>query len=342
MWSGLIVAISCVVAGCNQGVDAETLWTANDDMMFTASLERTLKRPAWDTAAILTPRQEGAAPFGFLVINGGFAYFDAMRQALIGFDQVGSETQTSVDALKPLPPIGRIRDLRSLADGRIAMLDADSASLIVLSSDWRSSKYIKLSQAVRVEQFAPYEASSFILWTYSDTLPFVVIDSAGKERSRRAFPWAAYENIPSIARGGQLVSDGDGQWAFTMSSGPGWVASKYATEARLAAFIEPIRFPVVMRSRTANRTSSRLGRYTPSAISSALSNGIVYILFGGATELRGRLIDIYHVEDGKYIGSVLLPTAAVAIAIRRDDLFALIADSSVYVLRVSTSSIPRR
>lgn len=340
-WMHLLLSICLFMVACEGQSGNDTLWRGNDATPVFASSPRTLERSSWDTAARLTTSNKRGNPFGFVALENGFSYYDLVRQILVRFDSHGQEVETSAAAFERLPRHGLIRAVQVIKDGSIAMLDADSSFLIIVSPDWRSARTIDLPKSDRIEQFASYGTSSFLLWTSNDTIPFLVVDSAGKEEARPPLAWPVYKTVPFIARSGHLSSSSKGSWVFAMSSGPGWITGAEGTAVRWWPFVERVPFPVVMIHREPNTTSTRLGRYTPSAISSAIAGGVLYVLFNGSTELKGRLIDRYRIQDGKYLGSLILPARGREIAARDSNLFALVADSAENVLHLSVSATSR-
>jgi hypothetical protein len=66
------------------------------------------------------------------------------------------------------------------------------------------------------------------------------------------------------------------------------------------------------------------------AVQGALSLSVVgdtaFVLFRGRTAERGRLVDLYDIESGSYLGSILLPGAASALAATHDRLVLLSRD----------------
>lgn len=76
--------------------------------------------------------------------------------------------------------------------------------------------------------------------------------------------------------------------------------------------------------------SGSVARIDPNAVAGTLSVAShekkIFVLFGGLTPERGRLIDVYEVESARYIGSYLLPTVAQEIAV--------LPDGSIVALRM--------
>lgn len=112
--------------------------------------------------------------------------------------------------------------------------------------------------------------------------------------------------------------------------------------------IEPIPFPAVV-SYTPDRNAfrgfriGRVRRIDPAAVPAARSvaahAGRIFILFGGATDRAGRIVDTYTVSDGSYLGSYLLPSPVQSIAILSDGRLATLDTS--FIPTVSLWSLRR-
>jgi hypothetical protein len=80
-------------------------------------------------------------------------------------------------------------------------------------------------------------------------------------------------------------------------------------------YVEPIPFPVPIVREEGNVRVTEFAEQPPiSAISVTLSPDHIFVLFGGQTEHRVRVVDQYRRSDGRYVGSFLLPHKAFGIA----------------------------
>lgn len=321
--------IAIAAAGCGEQV-SERVWPSVK-VIPTLSHNRILLAERWDTIATLTPKAAGF-PFGFFVSSNGFAYYDQINHRLVGFDRKGNEVHTSDTALGGRESLGEIRNVRLLADGRIAALDANRHELVILSRDWSSMKRVNLRAKGRIEQFIPYGKSGFLLWTFDADRPFEVLDSAGAPLGTISILWPQYRGLHPLTRSGILASDENENWVYAFSSGAGWFPYRGAQSRGFQAYIEPLPFPAVLEQSEGSNTNAHLGRFTTAARAGIVVSGTFYVLFGGKSDLRGRLIDEYRMSDGTYLKSLVVPPDGVALAARAGKIYLLTADPVVRVL----------
>src|SRR6266542_2412909 len=74
-----------------------------------------------------------------------------------------------------------------------------------------------------------------------------------------------------------------------------------------ASYVEWADLPAPTVTKRSDGSISTHVPNAPTALDLALSDGAVYVLFEGRSNLAGRVVDVYSLRDGKYRHSFLLP-----------------------------------
>lgn len=332
----VLCAAGVLLLGCSES-GAERLWPAwSEGSAGTNAGHRTLSYLVWDTIATIKPNAQGGAPLGFIVNREGFGYYDGVRQQILLFDSTGAEVRTSAEALSVSDSLLAVRDLQLLPTGQLAILEANAATLFVLSTNWKSARRIRLQTSDRVERFIPYGKSSFLLWTFNSSTPFIIVDSAGAVVRTFEFPWVPYGQLHYMSRSsGQLTRVVDDEWVFTFGLGNGWVFQGGGnTASSFRHYVEPMPFPAVYEQIKGSVRTARMGRISQAAMSAAAIDGVLYVLFGGETRLRGQIIDAYQLSDGRYLRSIVAPGQISGVSVYKHKLYFLTSGSPMRVLSI--------
>lgn len=220
------------------------------------------------------------------------------------------------------------RDIRLDAAGRVWVLDPRNSRITVIDPDGKLYREINLqSIGSRPVEVIPLSQEKAVVVASDPRAPFVVIDSLGSVVERREFPWRPFSEMSGLAT--QLVSTseptsdfwvtgfrvGDGFFFF---DGERWTGKR-------GWFAEPIEFPVpVVVEADGKRVTSFKEKPLSAARSMTMSPTRLYVLFGGASEDKTKLVHEYRRSDGAYERSFLLPEPALDITWH---------DGGLYVLR---------
>jgi hypothetical protein len=140
-------------------------------------------------------------------------------------------------------------------------------------------------------------------------------DGRARSGSRVRFPGS--QDAPSLALQGHLRAEpGSDRWVMALSMGD-WLLRFQGLEvlAPLRPWAEEVPLATVevtVEGTPASGNFSRTQRVVDpvfAAQSGAMMGSRILVLFGGRTEHRNRLLDIYELDDGSYRGTLLLPTA---------------------------------
>lgn len=260
---------------------------------------------------LLIPGSLVATPKGELIV------FDHGTMQLRAFNTAGQELWRA--GRKGAGP-GEFRnamDVELRANGEFAVLDMSNRRITTVSPagqvrrttplTFTASRFVPLSDTT---QFALASDDSTTLWT--------AVNTHGQNTARIASP-------PWLSRHGSLARE-----TFTSSLGQGAVMTfRWSHEIILLNGegavrtvihgVEPVPLPGI-KSYPLNvgkfkGYSSRIDpKATPGALSVTTRGQDILVLFAGATQFRGRIVDVYNATTGAYKGSHLLPSEAVEIA----------------------------
>ncbi|HYW13094.1 MAG TPA: hypothetical protein VE871_14135 [Longimicrobium sp.] len=212
-----------------------------------------------------------------------------------------------------------LRDLKVDAEGRAWVLDPVNSRVLVLDEDGTPVRRIPLTTLGNSpRELVLLDGSGILLLTDSpDREPLVEIDTLGHHRRQLGFPWAGFKKLDYLAT--QLVTGANaqtGDWVMAFRLGDGFFAANGDVETRRGWFVEHVAFPEVQREQRGSKTSVWRHRHRPTdaAVSVTVSPSRIYVLFGGTSRERYRLVDSYALETGEYLNSYVLPRAVSEIS----------------------------
>lgn len=217
------------------------------------------------------------------------------------------------------------RDLKIAPDGSVWVLDPANSRVTVLDGDGHVVRRIPVGHVGgSPRQVVPLASGDGLLATdIHDGDPLVQFDSAGRIVERHPFPWEGFRRLDYLATQVNTANRGD-SWVMAFSMGDGFFRYTPETQGLRGWYVEPVPFPEVVVERSGNTTTTRhRERPTFAAIGLTLSDERIYVLFGGTTKERGRLVDAYSLRDGAYEQTYLLPEAASEIAWHDGGLYTL-------------------
>lgn len=214
------------------------------------------------------------------------------------------------------------RDLAVDARGRTWVLDVANARVTVLDAAGRPAFRIPLDRLERrAEALAPLPADRAALFVFDPEAPFVLVGRDGEPEARLPFPWPGLDGMSALATQMKLASGGaEGVWAAAFTFGDGLQLFDARGETGARGWLpEAVPFPGVEVRTSASgvgrsRRVTRMQRPRSGAVSVAMSDERLYVLFGGVGSRANRWVDSYSLDDGGYAGSYLLPRPVSAIA----------------------------
>ena len=224
-----------------------------------------------------------------------------------------------------------VRDVAHLPGGGAATVDNLNRRLTIIGSNGKMSAETSFDNALPYSVASLPDGGVAVLTNAAD--PFLLFDKAADIVDSLGFPWESYRDMPEIAREGKLQATNEG-WIFGFISGNGWwrFGKRYAAEA--FPYAEHSDFPAI---RTSISTSVEDGvvvtrtmttRLLPdaddqTAVSFGVRGDTLFVHFGGSSAWRWRLLDLFNLSDGAYLGSIRLPFATRQIAVGPNAIYGL-------------------
>lgn len=211
------------------------------------------------------------------------------------------------------------RDLKVGPEGNLWVMDSGNARLTIVSPDGDPLRNVPLTDLGSMPfAVTPMENGRAVLVVGgSREKPFVMVDPSGNVVERFAFPWSGFAQLDYIAT--QVVTAHDAatdRWAAAFTLGDGFFTFKGDTwDGYHGWFVEHVDFPQVSVRQEGNVTvTEHVSRPPISAAHITMSPSRLYVLFGGTTDERHRILDSFSLEDGSYAGSYLLPKRVMEVA----------------------------
>jgi hypothetical protein len=232
------------------------------------------------------------------------------------------------------------RDLKMGSDGSVLVLDPRNGRIIRLNAAGVVRARIPLGAVGHAEQLASLDSGRIVLLTMDPSRAFAIMDTLGNVRERFSLPWAGFAALDQIARQGLIAPSGGGAWLFGFSMGDGWFTFDGSKSVGSARYVEHMDFPEV---ETTSAGATQMAEYNAcSACSASVSDSILYVHFGGYGPHPESVIDLYHVNGRRYIGSFILPAKATAIATAGDRIYALRDDPYPMLLALRPRLVTER
>jgi hypothetical protein len=231
----------------------------------------------------------------------------------------------------------RIRDLKVDSAGRAWVFDAANQRITILTLQGKADRLIPLGPVGRATQgIVPLRDGGAVLITYDSRNPLVHIAPDGSVAEREPFPWPRFRELSFMAS--QLTSAADGatgHWVAAFQMGNGFFPFDGLTSlGPRRDFVENVEFPEIEQVRNGNGMETRMkSRPVTAAKAVSLSPTRIYVLFGGTGPYARRVVDTYTLENGSYVGSLLLPQVVDDVAWGDGSLYAVYTDPYPHLAR---------
>ncbi len=226
-----------------------------------------------------------------------------------------------------------IRDVEVDADGRAWVLDPRAGRVTVLDTAGRIVAQLPLDGVARsADRIVPISVDSgAILLVFDRERPFARIAPDGAVLARFGVPWSGRRDLSPLASQMTLASGGRTSWVAAFAMGDGFfVRSGSEWSGTRHFYVEHVRFPAVetrghLSADGSGKVEERISGDTPvfAARAASISDGRLYVLFGGSGKRRERLLDIYRLPGGRYAGSLVLPSTTFEVSVWSDRLYTL-------------------
>ena len=308
--------------------ESTSLWRARDVVS-----ERTFLPAAFDTVwriggsadtTFLNPVRLDAGPEGVTVWDDG-------RRAIIRVSPEGNVAWSFGRDGEGPGEFRLVRTIAHLAGGGAAAVDNMTMRLTVVDAIGQMTGVASIGGAVNPFSVAGLPNGGVVVFVESlgdpPTPSFLFFDKTGAPAGSLDFPWERFHDIPLIARQGRVQGTADG-WVFGFTAGNGWWSFEENGDAERFPYAEHTEFPAI---RTYVDGRGRLVRMEPvvmSYVTSARSFGArgdtLFVHFNGSSaSARLRALDLFSVGVGNYLGTVVLPSRVVEVAIGPDVIYTL-------------------
>jgi hypothetical protein len=326
-----LAAVAFVGAG---GVSKETPQVADPTMsssfeireFLDARLDTVFSNGSYNDTLLLNPIRIAARGANIYVFDAG----DQSLKSLSGSGRllwrVGREGSGPQEFRK-------VRDLSIGIAGKVLVADQTNERLSVYDSAGQLEKEITLRYLdASIEQVIEIAPDTFLVWALGrpDSEPLVILDEAGSIVERADAPFEIASSVPFLGAQAKIGTDArrPGRWVYAFIFVDRWrTLQRLMPISEERRYIEPLPVPEV-EIETDGRASfsSRMRNAVQGALSLSVVGDTAFVLFRGRTAERGRLVDLYDIESGSYLGSILLPGAASALAATHDRLVLLSRD----------------
>lgn len=146
-------------------------------------------------------------------------------------------------------------------------------------------------------------------------------------------PWEGFADRPFLELVGQAIPvRGSDRWMYSFDTAGEWIVVDGGEVAERYPHIENLPFSeVVVTEPEQGGTMTRYGDdATHTTLDLAVREDTLFVLFFGATEDRGKVMDKYNVNTGDYLGSVLLPSSSTGVAVGDDGTLFAVSDSQLF------------
>jgi hypothetical protein len=268
------------------------------------------------------------SPYRLNATRQGVYLVDFIGKRLMRFNHAGTLLWTFGRAGGGPEEFGDPRDMKVDREGRAWVLDGKNVRLTVVDSSGRLVRTVPLGGLDhRPVEVVPARGDTAVLLTDDPKATVLLVDQRGRELDASPLAWKGFRELDYLAA--QLITGADpasGRWAAAFRVGDGFFLFPPAAinSSDRKWYVEPVPFPevVVERAEGVTRTRHR-SRPIQGATSITYSPTRVYVLFGGQTPMRRRIVDSYDRVDGRYTGSFILPGPVMEIAWHSGGLYTI-------------------
>ncbi len=225
--------------------------------------------------------------------------------------------------------LGNVRAFEVTPDGGLVLADSGNCRLVFLSPEGllEREQAIVCSDFSLIEGVAALSSGDFVLDTNRRADPWILVSADGQQDSVEV-PWSGFATMHFIQRYGNVAASEDDTWVFAFEAGNGWFTFQADTPLEMFPYVEHTEFPEIIVNRSEaginSRTTWRMTRRPAySGYAMDVWKDTMYVLPGGHTPHRLRVLDKYDVRSGRYLHSQTLPDVTDSFAVTGDRVFVL-------------------
>lgn len=224
--------------------------------------------------------------------------------------------------------------------GEIVVADPQNARLTVLGRDGTYRRAIQIRNVSHIESFCPLPDGGFLVSTgSSEPEPLLLISAAGEVKARYPVPWPSLRGEPGIRRQMYAAAAGGNGCVLALKMGMGFGVRTPEGTTRVAPYVESLELPPVRVTEGTGPSggrvrSEKIGFRQTGPLAAGVQGDTLVLPFGGRTADASRLVDLYHLPDGRYLFSYRLPRRVIALS-RRGRLHYLLTQQEGYPVLIA-------
>ena len=221
--------------------------------------------------------------------------------------------------------IGNVRALDVTPGGGVLLADSGNCRLVFLSpsGSLEREQTLVCDDFSLIEGVAILSSGDVVLDTNRMLVPWILVTSDGGQ-SDITPPWSGFETLHFLQRYGNTAASIEDVWVFGFETGNGWFAMERQQVLGTYPYVEHTDFPDILVRRNENTTMWRMAtRPAYSAYAMDVWRDTMYVVPGGHTRHRMRVIDKYDIRNGRYLSSQGLPDVVAGFAVTGDRTFLL-------------------
>ncbi len=221
--------------------------------------------------------------------------------------------------------IASVRALDVTPGGGVLLADSGNCRLVFLSPTGllEREQTIVCDDFSLIEGVAVLSSGDVILDTNRMAVPWILVTPDGGQVDI-APPWSGFETMHFLQRYGNTAASIEDVWVFGFETGNGWFAMERQQVLGTYPYVEHTDFPEIIVRRNESTTMWRMATQPAySAFSMDVWRDTMYVVPGGQTRHRMRVIDKYDIRNGHYLFSQSLPDVVMNFAVTGDRTFVL-------------------
>lgn len=221
--------------------------------------------------------------------------------------------------------LGNVRAFDVTPDGGLVLADSGNCRLVFLSPQGmvEREQTIICNGFSLIEGVAALSSGDVVLDTNRPADPWMLV-SADDQKDSVKVPWSGFTTMHFLQRYGNVAPSDKDTWVFAFEAGNGWFSFEADTPLGMFPYVEHTEFPEIIVNRSGNSTMWRMARRPAySAYDMDVWKDTMYVLPGGHTPHRFRVLDKYDITSGQYVYSQALPNVADGVAVTGDRVFVL-------------------
>lgn len=304
-----VILMTVLLAGCTSGEGP------TPDEFVSSPRSRNVAGTRWDVLFSAGGLADSVlqSPSGLAVTSHGAYVIDWYAKRIHHFDPFGERLWSFGSPGAGPGEFVAPRVIKADAAGRAWVMDSQNLRLTVLDSSGASVFQVPLlNLADPPYDFIPLAGDRALVVAVDPEHPFVVVRRDGTIERRFSFPWAGFQNLSFIASQFIIAANPrEDAWVASFVSGNGFfIFENLDSIPGRNSYVEHVPFPEIREfGNGTRRKRGPVQKPVFAARALSVSPERIYVLFGGRTPSRERIVDSYDLDSGAYVESFELPSA---------------------------------